>query len=122
MRFTLTWNTDADIDLHLDTPCGKTISYKNKKACGGQLDVDDRCGHHQGAPGGPENIYWEDLSAPPGVYSLYVRYYNECGGSSGPTQYKVQIQHGSTSTVRTGLLNPGVGKRADMVQVYQFRR
>ena len=122
MRFTLTWNTDADIDLHLETPCDKTIWYKNKKACGGQLDVDDKCGSHQGAPGGPENIYWEDMSAPSGVYTLYVRYYAECRSGSGPTQYKVQIQHGATSTVRTGLLNPGVGRRADQVKVYQFRR
>ena len=122
MRFTLTWDTGADIDIHVDTPCGETIWYKNKKACGGQLDVDDRCGHHQGAPGGPENIYWEDESARSGDYVVYVHYYDECGGGSGPTRYQVQIRHGDTVTSRSGVLQPGSGVQAEKVKIYQFRR
>ncbi len=52
LRFTLTWNTNGDMDLHLLPPCGTEIYYGRLSACGGSLDIDDR------SLRGPENIFW----------------------------------------------------------------
>ena len=122
VKFTLTWDTNADIDLHVRPPCGGGIYYKKKSSCGGRLDVDDRCGNHHGAPGGPENIYWSPGRVREGEYVAYVHYYADCG-SSGPTRYTVQISNGARVTTRTGVLRAPSGRgRRSLVEVYRFRR
>ena len=52
-QFTLIWDTDADLDLHVIEPGGKEIYWEEPKGKqGGELDVDNTKGL------GPENIYW----------------------------------------------------------------
>ena len=52
-QFTLIWDTDADLDLHVIEPGGKEIYWEEPKGKqGGELDVDNTKGF------GPENIYW----------------------------------------------------------------
>ena len=52
-QFTLLWDTDADLDLHVIEPGGKEIYWEDPKGRqGGELDVDNTKGF------GPENIYW----------------------------------------------------------------
>ena len=66
LQFTLTWNTEGDIDLHVIEPSGNEIYYANSLSdSGGQLDVDNTWGY------GPENIYW-DSTPPAGTYSVFV--------------------------------------------------
>ena len=53
-QFTLIWDSDADLDLHVIEPGGSHIfwEFRNAKK-GGELDVDDVDGQ------GPENIFWK---------------------------------------------------------------
>lgn len=41
LRFSMTWNDDTDIDLHVLTPGGSEIYYADPILEGGELDVDD---------------------------------------------------------------------------------
>ena len=53
-QFTLIWDSDADLDLHVIEPGGSEIYWEARNAKkGGELDVDDVDGQ------GPENIFWK---------------------------------------------------------------
>ena len=88
VRVTLTWNTSADIDLHVTDPMGQEIYYGNRQASsGGQLDVDA----NGGCSNDPtvENIFWPTGRAPNGVYQVRVDYFSACG--AGTTNYEVTV-------------------------------
>ncbi|WP_422926178.1 YfaP family protein [Singulisphaera sp. PoT] len=108
-QFTLLWDTDADLDLHVIEPGGKEIYWedpKGKEGLGGELDVDNTKGF------GPENIYWlrtEEGSdekvkghGPPGEYKWFVNYWGGFGGIPKPTKWKVRIKHDGKVTVVNG--------------------
>jgi hypothetical protein len=111
-QFTLIWDTDADLDLHVLEPGepgekGKEIYWEEPKGKrGGELDVDNTKGF------GPENIYWlrEDPESggkvkgpgPPGEYKWFVVYWSGFGGVAKPTNWKVRIKHDGAVTVVTG--------------------
>jgi len=69
LRFTLTWSTIGDLDLHITPPCGTQIYWSNRAACGGALDVDDTTQR------GPENIFWAS-SFTPGRYYVCPQAYS----------------------------------------------
>lgn len=80
VQITLTWDNEADLDLHVFEPSGEEIYYINDvSATGGTLDVDDTDGF------GPENIYWPSNSAPDGNYQVYVHQYSSTPASSNYT-------------------------------------
>ena len=107
-QFTLIWDTDADLDLHVIEPGGKEIYWEEPKGRqGGELDVDNTKGF------GPENIYWLVESdgvgskkvkgpGPPGVYQWFVVYWGGFGGIPKPTHWKVRIKHAGKVTVVNG--------------------
>jgi hypothetical protein len=85
LRFTLTWDVMADLDLHVVPPCGTEIYYGSLSACGGTLDRDscpalsatdaaDRCN-------GPENVFWPGAPAA-GTYLLCVNPWRMNAGST----------------------------------------
>lgn len=82
----LSWNTTADIDLHVTDPYGEEINYTNPSSeSGGYLDRDDTDGF------GPENIYWTE-NIPDGTYSVSIVYY---GPSDGPsTDFTLKVING----------------------------
>jgi len=83
VKFTLTWNNSADLDLWVTDPCGETILWTNStSASGGRLDVDDTNGH------GPENIFWADGTAPGGRYVVKVDHFS----GTSPANYQVFMQ------------------------------
>ncbi|MEZ4390194.1 MAG: MopE-related protein [Polyangiales bacterium] len=97
LRFTLTWDVQADLDLHVVPPCGTEIYYGRLNACGGSLDRDscpalaatdsaDRCN-------GPENVFW--ASAPPaGAYLLCVNPWQMRSGTTA--RWTLQAYRGTT--------------------------
>jgi hypothetical protein len=107
-QFTLIWDSDADLDLHVIEPGGKEIYWEDPKGkLGGELDVDNTKGF------GPENIYWlvesDDPGAkkvkgpgPPGTYQWFVVYWGGFGGIPKPTHWKVRIKHDGKVTVVNG--------------------
>jgi hypothetical protein len=106
-QFTLLWDTEVDLDLHVVEPGGKEIYWEEPKGKqGGELDVDNTKGF------GPENIYWlrdgEDAGkkvkgpGPPGEYKWFVVYWGGFGGESVPTRWRVRIKHDGKVTIMTG--------------------
>ncbi len=107
-QFTLLWDTEVDLDLHVVEPGGKEIYWEDPKGrLGGELDVDNTKGF------GPENVYWlRDADAtgeakvkgagPPGEYKWFVVYWGGFGGIVRPTRWKVRIKHDDKVTVVTG--------------------
>jgi hypothetical protein len=103
-QFTLIWDTDADLDLHVIEPGGKEIFWEEPKGRrGGELDVDNTKGF------GPENIYWLVESegpgstkvrgaGPPGEYRWFVVYWGGFGGIPKVTQWQVRIKHAGRRT------------------------
>mmetsp|Transcript_118270 Transcript_118270/g.228276 ORF Transcript_118270/g.228276 Transcript_118270/m.228276 type:complete len:359 (-) Transcript_118270:29-1105(-) len=71
----LAWSTPDDLDLHVITPGGAEISYRNRQARGGELDV-DMCVHgrhgSQCTDRPVENVVFTD-EAPQGRYEVYVQ-------------------------------------------------
>jgi hypothetical protein len=105
-QFTLIWDSDADLDLHVVEPGGKEIYWEQPRGKqGGELDVDNTKGF------GPENIYWlrDDPAGgkvkgagPPGEYRWFVVYWGGFGGIPKPTHWKVRIKHEGKVTVVNG--------------------
>ncbi|QEH37409.1 hypothetical protein OJF2_60000 [Aquisphaera giovannonii] len=107
-QFTLIWDSDADLDLHVIEPGGKEIYWEEPKGKqGGELDVDNTKGF------GPENIYWLVESdgpgsqkvrgpGPPGTYQWFVVYWGGFGGIPKPTHWKVRIKHQGKLTIING--------------------
>ncbi len=115
-QFTLVWDGQADIDLHVLEPGGSHIFWEERHGdLGGELDVDDVDGH------GPENVYWvvdrteagEVVKGrgPAGEYKWFVEYYGGHGGFTAPTRWKVRVKQGGTVTIHEGTLRQ-IGDRS----------
>jgi hypothetical protein len=108
-QFTLLWDTEVDLDLHVIEPGGKEIYWEEPQGKqGGELDVDNTKGF------GPENIYWlrevegtgEKVKGPgpPGEYKWFVHYWGGFGGVPKATRWKVRVKHAGRVTVYNGRL------------------
>lgn len=99
-QFTLIWDSDADLDLHVIEPDGSEIYWEFRKGKrGGELDVDDVDGQ------GPENVFWKIGSGPRGTYTWWVHYYGGFGGKTRRTKWQVRIKHRGQVEVFDGLLS-----------------
>lgn len=98
VSFTLSWDTEADLDLHVVDPAGNEIFWNHVAADGGLLDFDsnESCiidGLRR------EKVIWAS-AAPSGHYLVRVDTSSLCSASAA--HWTVQAQRGSTSlaTVR----------------------
>lgn len=109
-QFTLIWDSDADLDLHVEEPGGSHLHWGNRKGSqGGELDVDDTNGY------GPENIFWNASktengtlnpgNGPPGQYRWKVKYYMGFNNESRRTRWKVRVKHQNKIEVFEGVLS-----------------
>lgn len=83
IQFSLFWRNVNDLDLHCIDPKGVEIWYGNTRSelTGGELDVDQNRGSPFTATP-VENIYWPANRAPPGIYRVYVVFYQPHGGGN----------------------------------------
>ena len=106
-QFTLIWDTEADLDLHVIEPGGKEIYWEDPK---GRPRRRARRRQHQGlrprehllAPGRPDRASKVKGPGPPGEYKWFVVYWGGFGGIPKPTHWKVRIKHDGKVTVVTG--------------------
>lgn len=103
VRVTLTWNSRADVDLHVTDPFGEEIYFGNRETgTGGRLDVDANAGCANEPT--VENVFWPSGRAPSGAYGISVQLYADCGTAN--TQYEVTVYVGGALVNRhTGTLN-----------------
>jgi hypothetical protein len=102
VQVNITWDSDADVDLHVVDPIGEEIFYAHKFAVsGGQLDLDSNAGCGSDGPRA-ENIFWSSgLIAPKGEYLVRVNYWSACQATR--TNYVVTVNtRGQPPKVFTG--------------------
>ncbi len=103
------WDSDDDLDLHMYTPDGSEISYSNREAGGGTLDVDANVGGRT-MDNPVENIYFE--SADTGTYTIFIRDYSD--RSDGTTNYIVRVTAGGESQTFRGTID-GSGSEVEII-------
>ena len=102
------WDSEDDLDLHMQTPDGSEIYYGNREAGGGNLDVDaNTSGNMMANP--VENIYF--TSPEGGEYSIWIIDYSD--RSDGTTNYVVRVTVGDQSQQFTGTID-GSSSRQDI--------
>lgn len=99
IQITLTWNSEADVDLYLVEPDGHIITFfdDTSNAGDGFLDVDDVDGF------GPENIFYEE-DVPAGEYTVQVNLFDVSSLTDLPTSYTVKVKRNNISEVFNGSL------------------
>ena len=108
VQFTLTWDVDSDVNLHVLDPGGEEIYYGNRtSASGGELNLDSNAAcslDHKRA----ENITWPAGKAPSGLYQVAVVLWDAC--TQAETRYAVTANvKGKPPQTASGTLT-GVGE------------
>ena len=96
----LAWNSWDDVDLHMNTPNGGHIFYRNKTAGGGTLDVDRNAGSER-VLDPVENIYF--ATPENGHYKVYLNDYAD--RTDGTTRYIVRVTIGGQSQTFEGTID-----------------
>lgn len=105
LQATLTWNTDADLDLYIEEPGPESalIYYASDyvteyggdlSPAGGLLDVDDTDGY------GPENIFYTSAPSIAGTYKIWVDHFS----GTSPSVYTLTITRYGVPQTYTGTL------------------
>ena len=100
LRVSLSWNYVSDLDLYVETPAGDLISFENRDAGGGVLDVDDCVGGEclDNSMTHVENIFFP-MQPPVGEYRVWVNNFDGIRG--GPFEILIS---GEASATFTGTL------------------
>ena len=106
VEITLSWDSYADLDLHVADPNGDEVYYGSEEvASGGTLDLDSYCGPQAYIRN--EHVAWSQGTPPPGLYEVRVSHWgSECDGPE--TNYVVRIyNHGHVTTFSGTFTGPG---------------
>lgn len=100
LQIVLAWDGLTDLDLHVICPNGQRMFYRNRRACGGELDVDANAdpGPFTRAP--VENARW--ARPPPGTYRIEVSQYEPRRERETPWRITIR-QAGRPDRVITGV-------------------
>lgn len=103
----LSWEGRSDLDLHVKCPSGATISFRNKTACGGELDVDANANQSRMMPNPVENITFAEEPAP-GAYQVEVKLHKPRGMPRDETHaFSLLIVADGRETVQRGMVRKG---------------
>ncbi|MCC7109808.1 MAG: hypothetical protein IT382_11005 [Deltaproteobacteria bacterium] len=97
LQVTLTFEVDADYDLHVITPSGEEIYFGNTDASGGTLDV-DQCIVACGPGTHVENVFFND-GVENGLYQAWVENFDGRQGGA----FRIEVS-GAATTQLTGVL------------------
>jgi Ca-activated chloride channel family protein len=113
VRVSLIWNNRNDLDLHVISPSGEEIYFRNKQSRdGGELDVDMNVHGETTKP--VENIYWPKGGAPQGSYKVFVRNFKYHERRREPTYFKVELWVNEEVTQYEGTIR-GTGSYSDRI-------
>ncbi|NBC34366.1 MAG: hypothetical protein GVY13_16940, partial [Alphaproteobacteria bacterium] len=107
---TLMWNSDADLDLHVECPGDRTIFYGSPRACGGELDVDMNAGGAMSSEP-VENIVWPEGAMEPGTYRVIVNNFTSRSDGESPTPFRVRLIRGEDREIVEGEIATSDGRR-----------
>ena len=96
----LAWDSWDDVDLHMNTPAGGHIYYRNKNADGGTLDVDRNAGSER-VLDPVENIYFAVPQN--GHYKVWLNEYSD--RTDGTTHYIVRVKIGDQTQTFEGTID-----------------
>ena len=119
VQITVSWDSDADLDLHMVDAAGEEIYFGLKAGkSGGVLDFQSHCRPpelHRN-----EHIAWSQGTPPEGVYVVRVNHWESCGAAE--TNYVVRVyNHGHVSTFSGTFSGPGDrGGWGDGREITQF--
>lgn len=106
IQVSVTWNTEADVDLHVVDPGGSEIYYGSRtSASGGELDIDANAACSTSNLR-QENVGWKSGTAPSGTYHVRVDYWSSCGATQ--TDYIVTVNLRPGTPTIPGLPGKGV--------------
>jgi len=116
VQVNVTWDTRADMDLHVTDPSGFEIYFSQPMSpSGGVLDLDSNAGCLSGPQS--ENIAWPIGRAPSGTYQVSLVLFDDCGAGQ-PTNFVVTTVVAGTIQVYRG----SIGGSGAGVTVAQFTR
>jgi hypothetical protein len=123
VQVSISWNSAADVDLHVIEPGGEEVYYANDvSGTGGQLDLDSNAGCGTDGPRN-ENITWATGTAPAGQYIVRVDHWSNCGATQTDWVVTVQVK-GAQPQVFTGSFtgDGDAGGAGSGVEVTQFTK
>jgi len=118
LQVILTWQSTADLDLHVLEPNGTEIYYGNTVSSdGGTYGIDANGGCSNTTTSPAETVTWQ-TTPPSGTYTERVEYYEPCPGTggSGPQNFTVTLKSGGNVV---GQQNGTVNSQGDD-QDFQF--
>jgi len=117
VQVSLAWDGTADLDLSVVCPQGEIINFKDRKNCGGTLDVDMNSSERQSTTP-VEHIVWPAGEGPPGVYRVRVSIYSQNADTRSAIPFVVELNMaGSTKTFRGEIRT--AGRSGQVVTTFQ---
>jgi hypothetical protein len=107
VQFSLVWKTLDDVDIHVVSPGGHRIHYRDRSSnCGGLLDVDRNANDGNTTNEPVENIRWLNGRPQEGRYTVMIHLYRM--RSLLPViGYDLMAKTGQTVELEKGRLSPG---------------
>lgn len=121
VQVSVSWDTLADVDLHVVEPSGEEIYYAHETSTtGGQLDLDSNAVCTADGINN-ENITWPAGMAPSGTYIVRVDYFDACANTETRWVVTVQRTGQPVETFSGAFTGPGdTGGMGDGVTVTEF--
>jgi hypothetical protein len=123
VQVSVSWNTAADVDLHVVDPSSEEIYYGHDVAAsGGELDLDSNAACDSDGPRN-ENITWPENGAPSGTYIVRLDYWSNCSAASTNYVVTVHVKGQSPQTFTGTFTGTGDGGGAgDGTQITTFTK